>query len=117
FYADFNNDGQIQFGQEYLGSDWGPSGEGPNGEYQITVATTNWNLGSNRLLAFVSTPSGPTSLAVYADVIVLPNTPPTIGSLTAPATAIQGGTATLTANNVGDADPGGSVTQVSFALD
>src|SRR5204862_7040610 len=37
FYADFNHDGQIEFDQEYLGSDWGPGGEGPNGEYTITT--------------------------------------------------------------------------------
>jgi len=115
FYNDLNNDGMIQFDQEYLGSGWSPGGGRVNGLHWLTTSTATWNLGANRLLAVVSTTSGYSSLAQIKEVVVGANSAPTAASLTSPATAIQGGTVALTANNVVDAD--GSVAQVAFALD
>ncbi|MDB5386553.1 MAG: hypothetical protein JWM11_2199, partial [Planctomycetaceae bacterium] len=115
FYADFNNNGAIDFDSEYLGSDFGPGGESVGGVHSLTVSTGNWNLGENRVLVLVTRLNGPTSLAQIAQVVVSPNMPPAAGSLAAPDTAIQGGTVTLTSNNIGD--PDGRVGRVSFGLD
>ncbi|WP_442506622.1 choice-of-anchor D domain-containing protein [Novipirellula sp. SH528] len=120
FYADFNKDAQIQFATEYIGTDWAGlnnNGEGPNGEFTVTADTSDWPLGVNNVFAYVQPKFGFTSLAEYVFVSVLPNNPPTIQSLTAPVTSIQGGVATLTATNVSDDDPSAEITDVNFFLD
>lgn len=116
-YADLNNDGQLQTDTEYLGTDWGPGGEGPNGDYQVQTVTTNWPHGAIPLIAIVARRNGPASLAEYATINVLPNNPATIAALNVPSTAIQGGTATLTATNVTDTDPNATIVRVRYHLD
>ena len=115
FYVDKNLNGQIEFDNEYLGTDWGMP-DGPGG-WTWTATTATWPLGANRLIALVSDNTGRNSLATYATMVVQPNTPPTLTSLNVPPTAIQGGTALLSALGAVDVDPGGSVTGVAFTLD
>jgi|GEM_PF-1379179 len=117
FYADFDRDGQLDPDREYLGSDWGPGGEGPNDEYTIAANTAAWPPGTIRLVAFVSKINGLASLGELAEITLLPNHGPSIDSFLVDPAPIQGVPLLLAAANVTDPDPNGVVQSVRFWLD
>ncbi|HQZ65816.1 MAG TPA: putative Ig domain-containing protein, partial [Planctomycetaceae bacterium] len=93
----------------------GFGGTAAGGRYSIVAATDEWDLGNLRLGAIVFAVGRPSSVAAEATVHVAPNQLPSVVSVQAPATAIQGGNAVLTA--LGAVDVDGSISRVVFGLD